>query len=280
MAHQALSIHALREPSHLGSLIDAIGEQDFESELLWLLHGVCGADHCAIFGLDGAAPTEVAAATLGETQTVLAKPGLYLAAERWRRDPSMIAAHQRRSETSASLMRLDIPRLEDAELRDLVYTSIGDRLLLFGRTVAGHVALSILKSGDGNLFGRGDILKLSELATVLLPIVGKHAGAVLHRRRTSLALATLGEIEDCILTTRECLPPRESQVCARIIYGMSSMGIALELGIGEETVMTYRKRIYQRLGIATQRELLLWYVAEWHKPPPPAARRLTATHAP
>jgi DNA-binding CsgD family transcriptional regulator len=29
---------------------------------------------------------------------------------------------------------------------------------------------------------------------------------------------------------------------------MSPIGIALELGIGEETVLTYRKRIYNRLN--------------------------------
>ena len=41
------------------------------------------------------------------------------------------------------------------------------------------------------------------------------------------------------------------------------MGIASRLNIGEETVKTYRKRAYQRLGKATQRELLNWYIERW-----------------
>jgi DNA-binding CsgD family transcriptional regulator len=266
--HHALSMHPIPTPSHLGPVIDAIGEQGFEAELLWFLNETCDAEHCAIFSLDGPAPTEVSAASLEETQRALAKPALYLQAQRWRRDPSMVAARQHPDPTSANLIRLDIARLEDPELRELVFTQIGDRLLLYGPSVAGPVALSILKSGDGNVFDRKAILRLAQVAALLLPIIGKHASALLNRRRTFLTLTSLEDIEGCICRMSEGLPRRESQVCARIVYGMSSMGIALELGISEETVMTYRKRIYQRLNIATQRELLLWYVTEGLRPSP------------
>lgn len=46
---------------------------------------------------------------------------------------------------------------------------------------------------------------------------------------------------------------------------MSSPGIALDLGIGEGSAMTYRKRAYQRLKISGHRELLLWYLEEWSR---------------
>jgi DNA-binding CsgD family transcriptional regulator len=55
------------------------------------------------------------------------------------------------------------------------------------------------------------------------------------------------------------------EVCARIIYGLYAKGIALDLDIGEETVATHRKRAYQKLLIATQRELLLWYIEQWRQ---------------
>src|SRR5690606_16731246 len=58
-------------------------------------------------------------------------------------------------------------------------------------------------------------------------------------------------------------PKREVEVCARILHGMSSIGIALDLGVSEETVRTYRKRSYQRLQIASERELLVWYLDLW-----------------
>ena len=58
------------------------------------------------------------------------------------------------------------------------------------------------------------------------------------------------------------LSRREGEVCSRI-----SMAFVLRdragSGIGKESVMTYRKRAYHRLGIGSQRELLMWYLALW-----------------
>ena len=70
------------------------------------------------------------------------------------------------------------------------------------------------------------------------------------------------EIESCLVVT-SVLPRREVEVTARILYGPSSIGIALDLGVSEETVKTYRKRAYHRLGIGSERELLTWYLARW-----------------
>ena len=51
------------------------------------------------------------------------------------------------------------------------------------------------------------------------------------------------------------LTGRESEVCERILVGFTSTGISLDLGIAESTVNTYRRRAYEKLGIATQNEL-------------------------
>jgi DNA-binding CsgD family transcriptional regulator len=96
-----------------------------------------------------------------------------------------------------------------------------------------------------------------------LSILGKHASALWQRGLLLESLSSLEAIERCVATAPSALPRREAQVCSRILYGISSLGISLELGVSEETVMTYRKRVYHRLGIATQRELLMWYVSLW-----------------
>lgn len=54
---------------------------------------------------------------------------------------------------------------------------------------------------------------------------------------------------DCRLTVREL------DVCARSLLGMTAEGTALELGIKQSSVVTYRKRAYARLGISSQSEL-------------------------
>jgi DNA-binding CsgD family transcriptional regulator len=76
------------------------------------------------------------------------------------------------------------------------------------------------------------------------------------------ALRSLDVIEKCI-AVQAAMPRRESEVCARILYGLSTTGIALDLGVGEETIKTYRKRAYHRLGIGSERELLNWYLHLW-----------------
>ena len=84
------------------------------------------------------------------------------------------------------------------------------------------------------------------------------------RPNVAQALTALDEIENCIVAT-SALPRREAEVSARILYGLSSVGIALDLSVSEETVKTYRKRAYQRLAIGSERELLTWYLARWSR---------------
>jgi DNA-binding CsgD family transcriptional regulator len=52
------------------------------------------------------------------------------------------------------------------------------------------------------------------------------------------------------------LPQREVQVCAGIALGLNSEAIGQTLGIGINTVLTYRKRAYARLQISSHNELL------------------------
>jgi DNA-binding NarL/FixJ family response regulator len=75
-------------------------------------------------------------------------------------------------------------------------------------------------------------------------------------------LSELKAIEEC-LSTCTSLPPREVEVCARILLGMTTAGIALDLELCETTVKTYRKRAYQRLSIGSERELIASYLRTW-----------------
>src|SRR5262249_52993893 len=52
------------------------------------------------------------------------------------------------------------------------------------------------------------------------------------------------------------LSERELDVCSLVAGGVTSQGIALELGVGVNTVLTYRKRAYARLRISSQNELM------------------------
>jgi DNA-binding NarL/FixJ family response regulator len=69
---------------------------------------------------------------------------------------------------------------------------------------------------------------------------------------------------------REILTPREEQVVALIADGLSNRNIARELNLSEHTVKKYVFRIFEKLGISSRVELVLYAVnngdplqAEW-----------------
>ena len=259
MISSLTAVQPLRPSIRLDAVIDAIGETRFEAELLGFLNRSFGADHFGIFGFDGARPTEIAAISYDGTDTAHKRTHLYLENEHWRRDPAVCAAKQ----ASDPLIYLDMWALEDRELREIVYPDGGERLLLCGRTSVGRLGLCFLRSSRRFRLSLSEVPELQEIGVLLLSILGKHASVTSWKLRFKTSLTSLEEIARCVCSAPEKFPPREIQVCSRILYGMSPIGIALELGIGQETIVTYRKRIYNRLSIGSQRELLIWYLARW-----------------
>jgi DNA-binding NarL/FixJ family response regulator len=71
-------------------------------------------------------------------------------------------------------------------------------------------------------------------------------------------------------TGRSLLTPREEQVVALVADGLSNREVAGELGLSEHTIKKYLLRIFDKLGISTRVELVLYAVshgehrhAEW-----------------
>lgn len=58
----------------------------------------------------------------------------------------------------------------------------------------------------------------------------------------------------------DALTERERAVCFRIMLGYSSEAIGLHLGVARTTIMTYRKRAYEKLGIVSHYELFSLYI--------------------
>ncbi len=60
---------------------------------------------------------------------------------------------------------------------------------------------------------------------------------------------------------RLLLTPREEQVVALVAEGLSNREVAAELGLSEHTIKKYLLRIFDKLGISTRVELVLYAVA-------------------
>lgn len=252
-----------RPAGDLASLIGAIGEASFENKLLLFLNSVCRAEHLTLFRLGPDHPSDVVSVSLDGTDVAHRKANLYRSGKFWKLDPLMVQAQKLRQGPDVKLLHLDIGTLPSGDLRDVVYHRMRDRLLICGRNNQDALALSILMSDRQGKCSANDITSLAGMADTVLALLSKHLHIKWHSPDLQLSLTSLHEIEECIAKAPEAFPKREAEVCARILYGLSTIGIALDLHIGEETVTTYRKRAYHRLNVATQRELLLWYIALW-----------------
>jgi DNA-binding CsgD family transcriptional regulator len=247
------------------SLIDSLGASSFGSTLLSLLGELCHADHCTVFKITEQSPCEVVAVSRDGTDTAYRQSKAYLSGSYWRYDMPMTKAMASVGSAKTAIYRSETRSIAHRELRDRIYNHahIRDRILLCGGSDQQFVGISILRNDQATPLSDHDMRGLQALSEVLVSVVSKHVSLVENANNFSLALTSLSEIVATLEGSSVKLPKREAEVCARILYGISSAGIALDLEIGEETVATYRKRTYQRLGIATQRELLLWYIREW-----------------
>lgn len=248
----------------LAQLVDCIGNERFGPALASYLHSLCGADHFAAFRLGRDELREVAACCVQPERTARDRVESYVKQGLWKHDPAMTEAQRCIENTAPALIHVDFSDHGYDHLRPRVYPHVRDRLLLCGRSSNGAFGLSVLRADPNAPFAHEAIEKLGGAAELLVAMLAKHADVCQRRPNVAQALTALPDIETCIVAT-SFLPRREAEVCARILYGLSSVGIALDLSVSEETVKTYRKRAYQRLSIGSERELLTWYLARWSR---------------
>ena len=247
----------------LPEVIAAIGSERFGPLMLSFLHRLCGADHCAMFQIGEDTLSEVAAASLDGSDTAHKAASTYVGKQYWRRDPTLSQARSHDKARGPVVIRVDVSGQMPRELRSAVYPHVRERVLVCSGGSESAVGLSIIRSDDHGRFSDAEVASLAERADTLLALLAKHAELSANEPSLTMALTSFDDIERTITAAPEALPRREIEVCARIVYGQTTTGIALTLGIGEESVMTYRRRAYQRLNIGSQRELLMWYLALW-----------------
>lgn len=255
-------VSPVRARGGFAALVEAIGTDDFGVSLVDYLHSICGADHFAVFQLGRDELSALSIGSIDRSGGTRPLVDRYVEEGLWREDPAISEARSNIDSTATSLIRADLEAPEYGRLRPRVYPKVRDRLVVCGRRASLDFGLSILRATESDKFGSGAIEQLADNSEMLLSAVAKHSNFLLGRADPGTALDELAQIARCV-ADRSDLPRREVEVCSRILYGMSTLGISIDIGIGEESVRTYRKRAYQRLLIGSERELLRWYLHQW-----------------
>lgn len=236
----------------LGDLIESVGRPSFSENLFRAVRSATGCEHLTVFtGSSGQAPQTAIIEGIGTPRWLHESNRKYINSH-WRVDPirHIEAAPQ---SASSSLVLVDPHELANTTYRNDCFTSVN----LFSRA-------SIVRTRDGrriqfNLYFSDRrafdptvcqyLYDTAEIMDALLRRHSIHDGRNVHR----LDQRNIG---DRLRMVAPSLTQRELQVCSYIAQGLSSEGISLELSISINTVLTYRKRAYARLGISTQNELL------------------------
>lgn len=118
---------------------------------------------------------------------------------------------------------------------------------------SGWRCLTVVRRKTSGSLTQQELAWLGSAYRLLTPLIDRHrilVGEVVENRADRIV-----ELEQRFAQRYPALTPREREVCARAAIGISVEGCALDLGIGASSVLTYRKRAYQRLGISSAYEL-------------------------
>jgi len=142
------------------------------------------------------------------------------------------------------------------------------------------LTLSAFRSGARGIFSINEA-NLRLLCRCLLRVAAGQIWA--NTEQLSYLLDLISEVPSLrVLNSRghSLLTPREAQVVGLVAEGLGNRQIARELNLSEHTVKKYLFRIFEKLGVSSRVELVLYAVnngdphnAEWlagaHSPPSP-----------
>jgi DNA-binding CsgD family transcriptional regulator len=245
-------------------LVSSAGDKLFEERLLGVLNLVLPVDHCVVFTYSpegkaghlfthGQMPTEEADALASD----------YV--ERYhRQDPNYAQIMQEHKLADGdSMAPLKLSGRYDASYRNHFFDrhNLIDKASTVGRVEYGSVYCNFYRMGSSGPFSDGDWAKLELILPLLTSLIAVHYRLILgHAASSNGEMAgTPRSVVHTVISKKiapfDRLTERERDVCERILLGYTSIGIGLDLNIAPSSVVTYRRRSYEKLGIATQNEL-------------------------
>jgi DNA-binding CsgD family transcriptional regulator len=161
-------------------------------------------------------------------------------------------------EAGGQAMRVATDQIPDRHYRAVCYErpNFSEKVSLWRRRSSHWIVASFFRSADVGPLDAKDMDAVGQCGRLLFPLLAKHrfllsvSGAGAPSRA---ALIERAERRVSMLSVK--LTPRQRVVCSLTAIGMTAHGIALELGIKTSSVVTHRRRAYERLGISGGNEL-------------------------
>lgn len=239
----------------LAGLIDAIGRDEFPGRMLSVYREAGGCDFCSGFlWTPNRGPRLLFAA--GEHPAI---PGFALAASRqyerdyWRGDGLLRPRCFETAQDGAGWLMLTPERISDPRYREACYLrpGIAERLTVF-ETVAPGLSISGYRMAARGPATPAERRRLFALGPVLLAAARRHEQGV----GAPAAPPSVLRLDAMRRQARDWgLSVRETEVAVGLADGVRQEDIAARCGLALATVVTYRRRAYEKLGVANRREL-------------------------
>jgi DNA-binding CsgD family transcriptional regulator len=238
-----------------GEVLNAVGTESYGRACFELFEQVLDAEHWALFQYR-ANSSMSCVATASRAYATAAKENCSKFVARCHSvDPSWTAL-KRQHPSARCLIKIEIGDIQDRQYRECFEaTRVQERLSLFSRLGPDLYQLSIFRGPKKHAFSPLEMKHFTTLAGLILQTAVQHEtlcqGATPMPRRMNLEI-----IEQLLTFLSGGLSRRERQVCSRAVAGKSIEGTALDLNIRRTSVITYRQRAYQKLGISRHNELV------------------------
>ena len=215
--------------AQIGRLIEVVGTPKFEDEMFYLVHRAIDCEHLTAFAVSDSGSADVLfAANAGNLPVASAIAQKYVS-HYWMLDPANAIEADRDDDSHVAFS------------------------ILPGDITDGSYRRDFYRGARSGHFEAQSIDCIMNSADLLISLLMKHAVSTVPVTTERLVPKVWC---DRLRLLEPNMPKRETEVCAAITLGMTSEAIALNLGISVNTVLTYRKRAYARLGISCQNELL------------------------
>jgi DNA-binding CsgD family transcriptional regulator len=244
----------------INKIVEAVGHSEFDQALFEFLNRELQIDHFAVFTYSeqsGAGHLFTKSIMPDDEAAELAKDYI---TEYHQRDPHFLQINGRESNTDA--VHPSIKDEYDPDYRDHFFTqhSLVDKVSITKKVNDGYIYCNFYRMGESGQFTAEEQELLDCILPLITNLIACHFKLLhLEGENETTDTATARSLVHSVISRKvepfDKLTGRESEVCERILVGFTSTGISLDLGIAESSVNTYRRRAYERLGIATQNEL-------------------------
>src|SRR5882757_9988518 len=244
----------------VGRLVATVATSRFEPELFRLLEEAVRCEHLTAFAIaQSKRPRLIFAANRGDAPIARSAATAYLHSH-WNADPTNHVLSGKTDLTRGIIASVSTEEMLRLQYRRACYTSAdwarnGSNLVHKVTVIKQHEAQTIkvnfYRHRDAGPFEPLAVQTIIESSDLLFAFLARHAPADIVTDMGALR----EQFEKILQDSGRGLTRREVQVCAAIAVGMSSEAIALTLHIRLNTVLTFRKRSYARLGISSQNEL-------------------------